>query len=171
ALFGISVLLAALTIALLWFRLIYVDAGPPRMVPTLWIVLGPLGQSVTAAGLLGPHAGELLKTPYGAGLEAFGVVYGLPVWGFATVWMAIAALITLRTARRGLPFSLTWWSFTFPVGTVVTGTSLLATQTGARGFAWLAICVFALLLVAWGAAFVKTMRSAWTGAAFLPAPR
>jgi C4-dicarboxylate transporter/malic acid transport protein len=171
ALFGISVLLAALTIALLWFRLIYVDAGPPRMVPTLWIVLGPLGQSVTAAGLLGPHAGELLKAPYGAGLQAFGVVYGLPVWGFAMAWMATAALITLRTARRGLPFSLTWWSFTFPVGTVVTGTSLLATQTGARVFAWLAICVFALLLVAWGAAFVKTMRSAWTGAAFLPAPR
>jgi C4-dicarboxylate transporter/malic acid transport protein len=171
ALFGISVLLAALTIALLWFRLIYVDVGPPRMVPTLWIVLGPLGQSVTAAGLLGPHAGELLKTPYGPGLEAFGVIYGLPVWGFAMAWMAIAALITLRTARRGLPFSLTWWSFTFPVGTVVTGTSLLAVQTGARAFAWLAVCIFALLLVAWGTALVNTLRSAWSGAAFLPAPR
>jgi C4-dicarboxylate transporter/malic acid transport protein len=171
ALFGISVLLAAMTIGLLWFRLIHVDAGPPRMVPTLWLVLGPLGQSVTAAGLLGPHARELLKAPYGAGLEAFGVVYGLPVWGLAMAWMAIAALITLRTMRRGLPFSLTWWSFTFPVGTVVTGTSVLATQTGARAFAWLAVCVFALLLVAWGAAFVNTMRSAWTGAAFLPAPR
>jgi C4-dicarboxylate transporter/malic acid transport protein len=170
ALFGVSVLLAALTIALLWFRLIYVDAGPPRMVPTLWIVLGPLGQSVTAAGLLGPHAGELLKAPYGAGLEAFGVVYGLPVWGFAMAWMAIAALITLRTARRGLHFSLTWWSFTFPVGTVVTGTSLLAVQTGARAFAWLAVCIFALLLVAWGTALVNTLRSAWSGAAFLPAP-
>jgi C4-dicarboxylate transporter/malic acid transport protein len=171
ALFGISVLLAALTIGLLWFRLIYVDAGPPRMVPTLWLVLGPLGQSVTAAGLLGPHARELLKAPYGAGLEAFGVIYGLPVWGLAMAWMAIAALITLRTMRRGLPFSLTWWSFTFPVGTVVTGTSVLATQTGARAFAWLAVCVFALLLIAWGAAFVNTMRSAWSGAAFLPAPR
>jgi C4-dicarboxylate transporter/malic acid transport protein len=170
-LFGVSVLLAALTIALLWFRLIYVDTGPPLMVPTLWIVLGPLGQSVTAAGLLGPHAGELLKAPFGAGLEAFGVVYGLPVWGFAMAWMAIAALITLRTARRGLPFSMTWWSFTFPVGTVVTGTSLLAVQTGARAFAWLAVCIFALLLVAWGAAFVNTLRSAWSGAAFLPAPR
>jgi C4-dicarboxylate transporter/malic acid transport protein len=171
AMFGVSVLLAALTIALLWFRLIFVDVGPPRMVPTLWLVLGPLGQSVTAAGLLGPHAGELLNAPYGAGLEAFGVVYGLPVWGFAMVWLAIAGLLTLRALRRGLPFSLTWWSFTFPVGTVVTGTSVLAVQTGVRPFAWLAVCIFALLLVAWGAAFVNTLRSAWTGAAFLPAPR
>lgn len=168
ALFGVSVLLAALMIGLLWFRLIFVDLGPPRVVPTLWIVLGVLGQSVTAAGLLGAHAGELLRAPYGEGLEAFGVVYGLPVWGFAMAWMAIAALLTVRAARRGLPFSLTWWSFTFPVGTVVTGTAELATQTGARCFAWLAVCVFALLLVAWAAAFLNTLRGAWTGRVFLP---
>jgi tellurite resistance protein TehA-like permease len=86
-------------------------------------------------------------------------------------WLAIAGLFTLRALRRGLPFSLTWWSFTSPLGTVVTGTSLLAVQTGARSFAWLAVCIFALLLIAWGAAFVNTLRSAWTGAAFLPAPR
>lgn len=170
ALLGVSVFLAALMIALLWFRLIFVDVGPPRTVPTLWIVLGILGQSVTAVGLLGPHASELLKAPYGPGLEAFGVVYGLPVWGFAMAWMAIAAALTLRAARRGLPFSLTWWSFTFPVGCVVTGTAELATQTGARAFAWLAVCVFALLLVGWGAAFANTLRGAWTGKVFLPAP-
>ena len=65
ALLGVSVFLAALMIGLLWFRLIFVDLGPARMVPTLWIVLGVLGQSVTAAGLLGPHAGELVRAPYG----------------------------------------------------------------------------------------------------------
>jgi len=170
AMFGLSLVLSLLMVALLWFRLIYVDGGPPRMVPTLWIVLGPFGQSVTAVGLLGPHAAELVKAPYGTGLEAFGVVYGLPVWGFAIAWMAIAAVITLRALRRGLPFSLTWWSFTFPVGTVVTGTALLAVQTGARPFAWLAVCLFAFLLVAWAVAFANTLRTAWTGAAFLPAP-
>ena len=56
------------------------------MVPTLWIVLGPLGQSVTAAG--GPDRD-----------------------------------------RGGQPFALTWWSFTFPVGTCVTGTIALATRS------------------------------------------
>jgi tellurite resistance protein TehA-like permease len=85
--------------------------------------------------------------------------------------MAIAALITLRALRRGLPFSLTWWSFTFPVGTVVTGTAELAVPTRGREFAWLAACLFAMLLAAWGVAFANTLRTAWTGAAFLPAPR
>jgi C4-dicarboxylate transporter/malic acid transport protein len=170
AILGASLVLSFLIIALLWFRLLYVDQGPARMVPTLWLVLGPLGQSVTAFGLLGPHAGELLKAPYGEGLEAFGVVYGLPIWGFAMAWMTIAGVITVRAMRRGLPFSLTWWSFTFPVGTVVTGTAGLAVQTGARPFAWLAACTFALLLVAWAAAFGNTVRGVWSGA-LLRAPR
>jgi C4-dicarboxylate transporter/malic acid transport protein len=167
---GAALVLSALTMALLWLRLIYVDLGPARMVPTLWLVLGPLGQSVTAFGLLGPHATELLKAPYGEGLEALGVVYGLPVWGFAMTWMAIAALLTLRAMRGGLPFSLTWWSFTFPVGTVVTGTAALGAQTGAAAFTWLAACTFALLLAAWAVAFVNTARGAWTGALLLPPP-
>jgi C4-dicarboxylate transporter/malic acid transport protein len=168
AILGASLILSLLTIAVLWFRLIYVDQGPARMVPTLWLVLGPLGQSVTAFGLLGPHAGELLKAPYGESLEAFGVVYGLPVWGFAMGWMAIAGALTLRAMRRGLPFSLTWWSFTFPVGTVVTGTAGLAVQTGAQAFTWLAVCTFALLLLAWVVALANTLRGVLTGALLRP---
>jgi C4-dicarboxylate transporter/malic acid transport protein len=170
AMFGISLMLSLLTVGLLWFRLLYVDLGPVRMVPTLWLVLGPFGQSVTAAGLLGPHAGELVRAPYGTALEAFGVVYGLPVIGFALLWMAIAAVLTARAARGGLPFSLTWWSFTFPVGTVVTGVAELATQTGARPFAWLSVGIFCLLLVAWATALANTVRGAWTGRVFLPVP-
>ena len=42
---------------------------------------------------------------------------GVPTWGFAMMWLALAAAITVLTARRGLPFALTWWSFTLPVGT------------------------------------------------------
>jgi tellurite resistance protein TehA-like permease len=72
--------------------------------------------------------------------------------------------------RGGLPFSLTWWSFTFPVGTVVTGTAALGAQTGAAAFTWLAACTFALLLAAWAVAFVNTARGAWTGALLLPPP-
>jgi hypothetical protein len=33
--------------------LVRYPAGPAALVPTLWIVLGPLGQSITAANLLG----------------------------------------------------------------------------------------------------------------------
>jgi tellurite resistance protein TehA-like permease len=163
ALFGLSLLASIIVITLLCSRLIHHGAGPDRLVPTLWIVLGPLGQSITAANLLGDVAPGVVGAPYRDALQAFGVVYGVPVFGFAMLWLAIAAAITVRTARRGLPFSLTWWSFTFPVGTTVTGISLLALHTGCNALAWIAMGLYAFLLGAWLVVGTTTLRGAVSG--------
>jgi tellurite resistance protein TehA-like permease len=57
--FGVSLLASLITISLLWGRLAFHGPVPARLIPTLWIVLGPLGQSVTAAGpLLDPVVGQ-----------------------------------------------------------------------------------------------------------------
>jgi tellurite resistance protein TehA-like permease len=138
------------------------------MVPTLWIVLGPFGQSITAANLLGGVAHDALPAPYAAGLQVAGLVYGLPVWGFALLWAAIAAAITARTVRDGLPFSLTWWSFTFPVGTCVTGTTVLAARTGSDMFRVAAAVCFGALVVAWLIVAARTARGSAKGWLFVP---
>jgi tellurite resistance protein TehA-like permease len=170
AMFGISLFISLITIALLWERLAFHGPGPARLIPTLWIVLGPLGQSVTAAGLLGNAASGSIQAPYAGMLHATGVVYGAPVWGFAMIWLAIAAAITLRTAREHLPFSLTWWSFTFPVGTVVTGTSVLSLATRADFLRYASVALYALLIAAWLTAAIRTTRGALSGQLFLPPP-
>jgi len=111
AMFGISLLASLIIITLLWGRLAYEGVGPARTVPTLWIVLGPLGQSITAVGLLANAAPSAIPQPYATAMRATAVLYGMPVWGFALVWLLLAAAITLRTTRRHLPFSLTWWAW------------------------------------------------------------
>ncbi len=139
------------------------------MVPTLWIVLGPLGQSVTAAGALGTEAARVLPAPYPAGAAVFALLYGVPVWGFAMLWLTLAAAITLRAARQRLPFALTWWSFTFPVGTVVTGTITLAIRSDATALRVASVFLYGLLLAAWLIVAARTARGAATGRLFLPA--
>jgi tellurite resistance protein TehA-like permease len=129
-----------------------------------------LGQSITAANLLGGVAARALPRPYSTAMEAFAVVYGVPVWGFALLWAALAAAITIRTARQRLPFSLTWWSFTFPVGTVVTGTSGLALHTGSLMFRWAAVALYAGLLAAWITVAARTAHGSARGRLFLPPP-
>lgn len=166
ALFGISLFAGLIIVTLIWNRLFQHKIGPAPMVPTLWIVLGVLGQSVTAAHNLGHQAAVVLPARYGPVLDAVGLAYGVPVWGFALLWLAIAATITWRTARRhhtGLPFSLTWWSFTFPVGTVVTGTSGLAATTGLALFAIGAVVLYAGLVAAWAVVTARTARGVWHG--------
>src|SRR5690242_989384 len=170
AMFGLSLIASLLVITQLWRRLVRYGAGSAAMVPTLWIVLGPLGQSITAANLLGEVAHLALPQPYSTAFAAFGVVYGVPVWGFAALWAGLATALTLRAGRHQLPFGLTWWSFTFPVGTCVTGTSGLALHTGADAFRWAAMALYLALVAAWAVVSVRTARGAWRGRLFLPPP-
>lgn len=160
AMFGLSLLASLVIITLVWGRLAYEKTGPVGTAPTLLIVLGPLGQSITAANLLGHQAELAIPDPFATGFRAMGVVYGAPVWGFAMLWLAVAGALVVRAARRGMGFSLTWWSFTFPVGTVVTGTSLLATSSGLDALAWIAAALYVLLLAAWVVAAARTAHGA-----------
>ncbi|WP_285667220.1 TDT family transporter [Actinorhabdospora filicis] len=155
AMFGLSLMATLVLLPQIWGRLAAHKLTAP--VPTLWIVLGPLGQSATAAGNLGGVSGH-------PGLAALGTGYGVLVMGFALLWLALALAVTLRSLREGLPFTLTWWSFTFPVGTCVTGASVLSAHTGAVVYGWLAWALYAGLLGAWAVTAARTAHGLVTGA-------
>ena len=161
--FGAALVTSLVVVTMIWTRLVHHDLGPAAAVPTLWIVLGPLGQSVTAAHTIGGSAAQVLPAPYGSVAEAAGLVYGVPVLGFALLWLTLAAAVTVRTLRQGMPFSLTWWSFTFPVGTLVTGTSALAVTTGATVLVVGAGLLYAGLVVAWLVVATRTARGVLRG--------
>ena len=163
AMFGLSLVASLNIIAMIWSRLsLYGTSGSAR-VPTLWIVLGPLGQSVTAAGLLGATAALAVDHDMAENMNAFAILYGVPVWGFAVLWIALATLLTVRTLRRGMPFALTWWSLTFPVGTFVTGTAQLAAHTHLPAFKVAAAIAYAGLLFTWLLVTVRTARGSLRG--------
>jgi len=150
ALFGVSLFATLVIVPQIWQRLVRHGPGAASTVPTLWIVLGPLGQSITAACLL---AG----VPVLPGQAAFGVLYGTATWGFALLWVVLAAAVTVRTARRGLPFALTWWSFVFPLGTLVTGTSALAARVPSVMFTGVAVVLYGCLVLTWATVGVRTL--------------
>jgi C4-dicarboxylate transporter/malic acid transport protein len=158
AMFGLSLVASLIVITLIWSRLAQHKVGAPGMVPTLWIVLGPLGQSITAVNLLGGVAQLAVPASFARALGDFGIIYGVPVLGFAILWGALAIAITIRTARERLPFSLTWWSFTFPVGTCVTGATGLALHTGSTALAVLAVVFYVGLVAAWIVVAARTFH-------------
>lgn len=163
AMFGMSLVTAMIVITLIWSRLAHFGSSGSARVPTLWIVLGPVGQSITAAGTLGTAAAGAVAAPLAAALNVVAILYGVPMWGFMLLWMALATMLTVRTIRRKLPFALTWWSFTFPVGTCVTGTTQLAVHTGLDMFRWGALVLYLVLLTAWVVVAVRTGQGALRG--------
>ena len=161
--FGLGLLASLIVIPMIWSRLAHHGPGPAVTVPTLWIVLGPLGQSVTAAHTIGTGAAGVLGTPYASAFRAAALLYGLPVFGFALMWLAVALAVTVRTLRQGMPFALTWWSFTFPLGTVVTGASALALVTHARLVEVLAVVLYTGLVAAWSVVATRTVLGVYRG--------
>lgn len=170
AMFGLSLVAAFIIISMVWNRLVMFGTSGTARVPTLWIVLGPLGQSITAAGLLGLNAGLAVDPAVAQSMNVFVVLFGVPVWGFAVLWIALATLLTVRTLRNGMPFALTWWSLTFPVGTFVTGTTQLAVHTDLPAFKVAAVIAYAGLLSTWLLVAVRTARGSLRGNLLQPPP-
>ncbi|WP_330176679.1 TDT family transporter [Streptomyces sp. NBC_01498] len=175
ALFALGLSATLTLLPLIFRRLVRYGPLPLALTPALLLVLGPLGQSTTAAGHLAHAASGALGTvsPPVSAPAGFAVLYGLPVLGFALLWLALAAAATVRALRRGMPFSLTWWAFTFPVGTCVTGAAGLARATGWAALDGLAVGLFVLLTAAWAVVWARTAHGLVSGAlpAAPPAPR
>jgi tellurite resistance protein TehA-like permease len=158
AMFGLSLFATLTLLPLIFGRLMLHGLLPLALTPAMFLVLGPLGQSTTAVGQLADVAPTAVDGSLADGLDAFSVVYGVPVMGFALLWLALSASLVVRALRRGMPFSMTWWAFTFPVGTCVTAAEGLARHTGLTAFQWLAAGLFALLVVFWATAWARTAR-------------
>lgn len=170
AMFGLSLLATLVMLPLIFARLVHQGPLPLALTPTLFLVLGPLGQSTTAVNQLADVAPGAIPAPYASGFEAFAVLYGVPVMGFALMWLALALALVVRAVRNGMTFSMTWWGFTFPVGTCVTGAAGLARHTGLTAYTWLAVALYMLLVTAWAVAGVRTLRGLLSGA-LLAAPQ
>ncbi|AJC59613.1 TDT family transporter [Streptomyces sp. 769] len=168
ALFGMSLLMTVLVLPLVLSRLIHHGPLPLVLTPTLFLVLGPLGQSTTAVNNLADAAPGVVVPSYAHAMSAFAVLYGVPVLGFALLWLVLATALVVRAVRHGMGFAMTWWGFTFPLGTCVTGAAGLARHTGLTAFGWLATALFALLVTAVAVAGTRTAHGLLRGTLLAP---
>ncbi|MEW2625274.1 TDT family transporter [Streptomyces sp. NPDC048106] len=163
AMFGLSLFATLLMLPLVFARLLTSGPLPLALTPALFLVLGPLGQSTTAVGSIANAAPGVVPAPYAHGLAVFSVLYGVPVTGFALMWLALSTAHLVRARRAGMGFAMTWWGATFPVGTCVTGAAALARHTSLTAFQALSVALYVLLVAAWLAAAAGTARGLLSG--------
>ncbi|MEU5403012.1 TDT family transporter [Streptomyces sp. NPDC005963] len=170
AMFGASLLGTLAVLPFVFARLLRHGPLPLALTPALFLVLGPLGQSTAAADAMADASGSVLPAPHPGALAVFAVVYGAVAMGFALLWLAYAGSTAVRALRRGMPFTLGWWAFTFPVGTCVTGAAALGERTDQTALTALACALYLLLGTAWVVAGCRTVRGLFS-AELLAAPR
>lgn len=138
---------------------------------TCWLSLGPVATAGFALLTLGDAAPTTLAVQaapqLGAAARDFGLIAAALLWGGALWWFALAALITIGYLRRGLPFNLGWWAFTFPIGNFALCSFALGAHTGAAFFGACGCALVMLLAAIWLVVATRTLRGAWRGQLFV----
>jgi C4-dicarboxylate transporter/malic acid transport protein len=160
---GMSVPLAMMTLTIYFHRLTMHALPPREVIVSVFLPLGPMGQGGFGIMQLGKVAVKVLPEtntlPPLAGqiLYVFGFATALIMWGFGLVWLSLAVT---SISRSRFPFNMGWWGFTFPAGTYVLSTILLATELNSRFFRVLgtifSVCIILLWIVVSVGTVVKT---------------
>lgn len=163
ALFVFALCLATVVFGIAYGHLALGNALPLQASPAIWIPLGFAGQSTTAANFLLAEAGGAVPPEALEALRAVVVAYSVVALGSGVVSTGIALRVTVGALRRGMTFSLGWWSFTFPVGTMSLGVFALGATLELPWLAAVSAVICACLAGTVGLCLVRSARFWATG--------
>ena len=165
AMFGMTFFLFIMISSLYYSRLVYSREIAGNFVPSVWILIGPIGMSMTIFSIL-PIVTQPFLDPWNSGFHALGIIFAISMWGIGIWWIAIASLYSLlHLAKKEseIPFNLGWWSYVFPLGSFTTGTYALNDLLGNSFFAVAGFIQFMVLIAFFGLVLSKTLIGVFNG--------
>lgn len=170
-LWALSVPLAMNILAILLLRLVVHNLPGQDMAASSWLSLGPIGTGALGLLLLGGDAPELFAAAglpmVGQVANGAGIIGGLVLWGYGVWWLVLAVMKTAHYLRRGMPFNLGWWGFTFPLGVYSLATLALGRATHLSFFTVAGGVLVLCLTGSWAVVASRTAREALSGALFV----
>lgn len=167
ALWGMSVPIALGILTVLYLRLALHKLPPKELGVSTWLSLGPIGTGAFALLTLGAAAPQAfagtVMAPVAALAGPLGVVGALVLWGLGLWWLVTAVALTTIQMRRGLPFNLGWWGFTFPLGVYTAASLTLGARTGMPFFTAFAAALIVALVGVWAVVAVRSAHGLWHG--------
>lgn len=172
AMFGMTFFLFIMISSLYYSRLVYCSKLSGSFVPSVWILIGPIGMSMTLFSTL-PSVTQPFLASWNSGFQALGFIFAISMWGIGLWWIVIASLYSLlhlSKKENKLPFSLGWWSYVFPLGSFTTGTYALNEFLGNSFFAIAGFIQFAALLIFFGIVITQTLIGIFNGSLLFSTP-
>ena len=167
--YSVPVALSLLVILLL--RLALHKLPPASMAASSWLALGPIATGALGLLVLGADAPTVFAAHGLAGIgeiaQGLGLLGAVLLWGLGLWWLALAVLVTHRHAREGMPFNLSWWGFTFPLGVYALTTLRLGEALAAPFFTGLGAVLVMVLALLWTLVASRTLAGAYRGSLFV----
>jgi C4-dicarboxylate transporter/malic acid transport protein len=167
ALFGIGFFLFIFISGIVFVRLVNHPFPPAATIPSFGILVSAVGLAVNGIIDSARHAHTmgLLTSPGLANLMA------MAIWGFGIWVVGIIALICIYQLRRGgIPFSMGWWAFIFPLAAYTISSQKIAAAFVSPLTTGYAAALTLLLSLLWLYVFANTLLGALSGKLFMGTP-
>ena len=163
--YGIGLLLFLTMLPIVTNRLIKHKMPPAAVAPTFWILLGPVGVGTVALLGLADVSKMLGLLVDGEAVKFLALIF----WGFGLWAFALTAVVTMHYVRSGgVPFTLSWWAFIFPLAAYTLATLEVFRYTGVAAVYWYGVALAVLLALLWAATFGRTVAGVFSGRLLLP---
>lgn len=155
---GTGVLMYLALFALTVHKLILAPRQQGALAATIWIQLAPAGLIPVAMLNL------VCAVPAFESAKPLVMVLALLMVGFGVWWLGMAIMLTRQALKNGeLPFALSWWAFTFPLGALTLGLLAVMRATSIGLLAHVAFACWLLLAGIWLAVLLRTVSGVRSG--------
>jgi len=167
ALFGIGFFLFIFISAIIFVRLAQYPLPPAEMTPSFGIFLSAVGLAVS--GVV-----DTAKNSQAMGLLTsidFPYLIAAGIWGFGIWIVGIIFIISIHQIRKGgIPFSLGWWAFIFPLAAYTIASQKIALYFITPLTFGYTVFLTGLLVLLWCYTFSNTVFRVVKGTIFLGTP-
>jgi len=146
--------------AISMYRFILHRPLPNVLAPTIWINLGPIGAGTVSLINLVKYSGFI---------QTKGIFFklGFIFWSFGLWWFGMAVIMILFYMKKfKLPFALSWWAFTFPLGAYIAACHNISGILEIRMIDHIGFSMYWLLLFIWFVTLFRTMKHTFNGNLF-----
>ncbi len=152
--FGTGFFIYLALLAVMMYRFILHKPLAEMLAPTVWINLGPIGAGTVSIIQIAKNIG------YFTNVQAAIFSLASLLWAFGIWWLIISISMTLHYLRKlKLPFALSWWAFTFPLGAYVVASFNIANILSNSLIYYIGFALLWLLAFLWSITLVNSIRN------------
>lgn len=167
ALFGIGFFLFIFISSIVFVRLANHPLPPAATIPSFGIFLSAVGLAASAVVDASKHA-HTMGILTSAGLSNLMAVV---LWGFGIWILGIIMMISIYQLRKGgIPFSMAWWAYIFPLAAYTISSQKIAAIFPAPITTGYTAFLTILLVLLWAYTFGNTLRGAINRKLFVGIP-
>ena len=172
---GVGILLGLILYVYLFHALLAEGWPPPDQAPTIFILVGPMGQSAAALQILGAAAttyhrfgdynsGTFITAEAAKSLDAACVLISLFFNGLGVIWLLFGVWSMVEQAyERKLRWTPVWNAIIFPNATLTTSFSVFAIEMDSPAYRVITAIMIVILVIVYLINLVFTLSRIWQG--------